>query len=98
LLLFHASTNAKIPADTLKEFIKYAENALTGSYRLFKNHHMNLNNGDKNKLQSVTFGALTVNKQNCMRLAEESCGSSFFSLFMSMSSHTGTGLLRPKPV
>ncbi len=25
------------------------------------------------KLQSVTFGAIAVNKQNCMRLVEEHC-------------------------
>ncbi len=43
------------------------------------------------KLQSVTFGALAVNKLNCMRLAEEHCTS---SLFMSMTNHAGTGLLR----
>jgi len=36
------------------------------------------------KLQHLTFGALVVNKQNCMRLAEEHCSRSTFSLFMSM--------------
>ncbi len=46
------------------------------------------------KLQSVTFGALVVNKQNCVRLAEEHCSRNYFSLFMSMMNHTGTGLLR----
>uniref|UniRef100_A0A671SLZ8 Required for meiotic nuclear division protein 1 homolog n=1 Tax=Sinocyclocheilus anshuiensis TaxID=1608454 RepID=A0A671SLZ8_9TELE len=38
------------------------------------------------KLQSVTFGTLAVNKQNCMRLAEEHCSRSYFSLFLSMTS------------
>jgi len=36
-------------------------------------------------LQSVTFGTLAVNKQNCMRLAKERCSRSYFSLFMSMT-------------
>ncbi|XP_059379795.1 26S proteasome non-ATPase regulatory subunit 9-like isoform X2 [Carassius carassius] len=45
-------------------------------------------------LQSVTFDALVVNKQNCLRLAEEHCSRSYFSLFMSMKNLKGTGLLR----
>ncbi len=45
------------------------------------------------KQQFVTFGALAVNKQNCVRLAEEHCSRSYFSLFMSMMNHAGTGLL-----
>ncbi len=45
------------------------------------------------KLQSVTFSALAVNKQNCVRLAEEHCSRSYFSLLMSMMNHAGTGLL-----
>ncbi len=46
------------------------------------------------KLQSVTFGALAVNKQNCVHLTEEHCSRSYFSLFMSMTNHTDTGLLQ----
>ncbi len=46
------------------------------------------------KLQSVIYGALAVNEQNCMRLAEEHCSRSYFSLFMSMTNHAGNGLLR----
>ncbi len=38
---------------------------------------------------------LAVNKQNCVRLAEQHCSRSYFSLFMSMTNHAGTGgLLR----
>ncbi len=55
-------------------------------------HYTKLN--DSLKMQSVTFGALAVNKQNCVRLAEEYCSRSYFSLFMSMTNHAGTGLLR----
>ncbi len=44
-------------------------------------------------MQSVTFGALAVNKQNCVRLAEKHCSRSYFSLFMSMTNQAGTGLL-----
>ncbi len=46
------------------------------------------------KLQSVTFGALAVNKQNCVRLVEKHGSRSYFSLFMSTINHAGTGLLR----
>ncbi len=35
------------------------------------------------KLQSVTFGALVVHKQNYVHLVEEHCSRSYFSLFMS---------------
>ncbi len=49
------------------------------------------------KLQSVTFGAIAVNKQNCVHLAEEHCSRSYFFLFMSMTNHAGTGLLRSVP-
>ncbi len=45
------------------------------------------------KLQFVTFGALEVNKHNCMHLAEEHYSRSYFSLFMSMINQAGTGLL-----
>ncbi len=44
------------------------------------------------KLQSITFGALAVNKNNCMHLAEEHCSRNYVSLFMSMTNHAGTGL------
>ncbi len=46
------------------------------------------------KLQSVTFVALAGTKQNCARVVEEHCSRSYFSLFMSMANHSGTGLLR----
>ncbi len=46
------------------------------------------------KLQSVTFGALAVNKQNCVSLEEEYSCWIYFSLFMSMTNHAGNGLLR----
>jgi len=46
------------------------------------------------KLQFETFGALAVNKQNCTNLVEEHCSRSYFSLFMSITSHTSTWLLR----
>ncbi len=39
------------------------------------------------KLQSLTFGALAVNKQNCTHLVEEHCSRSYFSRFMSMTNH-----------
>ncbi len=39
----------------------------------------------------------SVNKQNCVRLAEEHCSRIYFSLFMSMTNHAGTGLLRSRP-
>ncbi len=42
------------------------------------------------KLQSITFGALAVNKQSCLRLAEE---IALLSVFLSMMNHAGTGLL-----
>ncbi len=45
------------------------------------------------KLQSVSFGTLAFNTQNCVHLAEEHCSRSYFSLFMSMTNHAGTGLL-----
>ncbi len=45
------------------------------------------------KVQSVTFGTLAANKQNSVHLAEEYCSRSYFSLFMSMTNHAGTGLL-----
>ncbi len=40
-------------------------------------------------LQSVTFGAPVVNKQNCTRLAEEHSNWSYFSLFMSVTQVLG---------
>lgn len=46
------------------------------------------------KLQSVTFGDLAVNKQNCICLVEEHCSWRYFSLFMAMTSHPDTGLFR----
>ncbi len=46
------------------------------------------------KLQSETFGALAVNKQMHVCLAEEHCKRNYFSLFMSMTNHADTGLLR----
>ncbi len=46
------------------------------------------------KLLSVTFGALAINKQNGVRLAEEHCSRSYVSLFMSMTNHADAGLLR----
>ncbi len=34
-------------------------------------------------LQSITVGALAVNKQNCVCVVEEHCSRSYFSVFMS---------------
>jgi len=42
------------------------------------------------KLRSVTFGDLSVNKENCICLVEEHCSWSYFSLFMSVTSHSAT--------
>ncbi len=55
------------------------------------------------KLRSVTFGALVVNKQNCMHLTEEHYSRSYFSVYVYDESrknwatqlHSGT---LPEPV
>ncbi len=69
-------------------------NGVSVSFTVYFIYQFNLlDNSCHSKLQSVTFGALAVNKQNCMLLEEEHCSRSYFSLFMSMTNHAGSGLL-----